>query len=104
MRVFLDQGPEISCRIGISPIHELRSPNARLPHSAGPANYVLLRSTVKPVLMSSLPADVCVSGTILDVSASWAWSAKSLLQLTKAGNAKAPSGLMPTLAVAASGY
>lgn len=29
-----------------------------------------------------------VSGTILDVSVSWAWSAKSLLQPTKAGNAK----------------
>jgi hypothetical protein len=80
------------------------SPNATLPHSAGPANYVLLRPTVKSVLMSLLPAEVSVSGTILDVSASWAWSAKSQLQPTKVGNAKAPSGLMPAPAAAASGY
>jgi hypothetical protein len=40
-----------------------------------------------------LPAEVSVRGTILDVSASWAWSAKGLLPPTKAGNAKAPSGV-----------
>jgi hypothetical protein len=101
MRVLLDQGPEISRRIGISPIHgpPMRDYRTR----PVPASYVPLRPTVKSVLMSLLPAEVSVRGTILDVSASWAWSAKGLLPPMKARNAKV-SGLTRALAAVASRY